>query len=262
MIPLSIFMDCVRQNEKRVTRYESGSDGSGGGCDCIGLPIGAVRLAGEKWPGTHGSNYTVRNRIRDFHEVNSPDDLKKGELVFKVRAPGEPGYNLPSAYDNSPLRGDYYHVGVVESVAPLDIVHCTSVEGGIQHDNRLGKWECGGELDMVDYGDEGTPDAIPIYDAVVTAPAGKTVNMRREPSMNSNVLEALPLGTTVGVLGEYDSTWSRIQYQGKRGYMMTRFLLQDGTEAEQAACAVISREKLLEMRACLADCLGIIEQLL
>lgn len=59
MIPLSKFLSCVRENAARVREYESGGDGSNGKCDCIGLIIGALALAGFRWPGIHGSNWNL-----------------------------------------------------------------------------------------------------------------------------------------------------------------------------------------------------------
>ena len=55
------FLEGIQKNIARVREYKLGMDGSGGQCDCIGLIIGAVRLMGGEWKGTHGSNYAARN---------------------------------------------------------------------------------------------------------------------------------------------------------------------------------------------------------
>lgn len=70
-----------------------------------------------------------------------------GNLVFKAREPGEDKYDLPSSYKNHPDQRDYYHVGVVTSIDPLVISHCTGVPGGIKKDNKLGAWHYTGKLD-------------------------------------------------------------------------------------------------------------------
>ncbi len=262
MISVSTFLENVERNAARVNRYQSGGDGTGGGCDCIGLPIGAVRLAGEKWPWTHGSNYAARYRVDNLRMVSVADDLVLGELVFKAREPGEKGYSLPSSYDTSADRRDYYHVGVVTSVSPLEITHCTKngEENGIFRDTKLGQWKWAGTLNIVDYADQDNGEALPIYEATVTAPSGKTVNMRANPSMKSSVMEAVPIGERVGILGEYDDTWTRIEYHGKKGYMMARYLIQ-GIQEEEPEEVLVPRIKLLEMRACIADCMNIIDKL-
>lgn len=44
----SEFVAWINRNAARVTHYEKGGDGSGdGGCDCIGLIIGAWRMSGN-----------------------------------------------------------------------------------------------------------------------------------------------------------------------------------------------------------------------
>ena len=73
--------------------------------------------------------------------------------VYKYHNPGDAGYNLPASYANHPDKRDYYHVGVVLSVSPLQIAHCTSWSGGsgIKIDTKLGYWKIAGELSRVDY---------------------------------------------------------------------------------------------------------------
>lgn len=151
MISLNTFLACIQENIARIREYRSGGDGSGGGCDCIGLIIGAVRLAGGKWTGTHGSNWAARNAMRTLEPLYSPADLFLGEVVYKVKHPGDEGYSLPERYDKNLDDKDYYHVGVVTSLSPLCITHCTNVPGGIKRDSALGMWRFGGCLEGVEY---------------------------------------------------------------------------------------------------------------
>ena len=218
MISLQAFLDCIARNVARIRQYQLGGDGSGGNCDCIGLIIGAVRLAGGKWTGTHGSNYAARNEMRTLGRITEPF---LGEVVYKAREPGEKGYDLPAKYQNSGDLLDYYHVGVVTSINPLKITHCTSVAGGIKVDTTLGQWEYGGELKMVDYGGEAM-DVM--YQAMVTAVSGRTVNLRANPSEKARVLKSVPVGAEVDVLEETDATWAKIYWNGLQGYMMRKFL--------------------------------------
>lgn len=192
MISVNEFLRCVQENAARVTHYESAGDGSGnGGCDCIGLIIGALRLAGVKWPGTHGSNWAARNAMDGLVYVGGAAECFPGEIVYKAKEPGEEGYALPGVYDNSPDKRDYYHVGVVTSVHPLCITHCTSVPGGIQRDDTLGKWRWGGKIKYVDYDDAGAaPDEEPLYLATVTADNGYPVKMRSGPGTNYGVIDS------------------------------------------------------------------------
>jgi len=182
------FLEYVNKNAARINRYENGGDGTGGKCDCIGLIIGAWRLAGNKWPWTHGSNYAARNRVNNFRTVNGTGDLHPGDLVFKGRMPGSEGYSLPTKYKSSGDLTDYYHVGVVMSVAPLLIMHCTSVEGGIKKDGSIGKWRYAGELNLLESDTGGGENMNEyLYRAMVVAGSGKTVNMRKDADKNAKV---------------------------------------------------------------------------
>lgn len=227
MILLNTFLDCVRENESRIHGYESGHDGSDGYSDCIGLIIGAVRLAGGSWPGVHGSNWAARNAMETFGRIADASKMFLGEIVYKAKEPGEDGYSLPDRYKNSGDLRDYYHVGVVTGVDPLEITHCTGVPGGIKFDTQMGNWRWGGKLKYVEYSEEsgGSMKDEALYKAKVVAEKGKTVNMRKNPSTSSGVLLEVKIGETVDVLDVLDG-WSEIAYRGNRGYMMSKYLLE------------------------------------
>lgn len=213
------FIDNVLKNVSRVTHYESGGDGSGdGGCDCIGLIIGAIRLGGEKWTGTHGSNYSARNEMRTLEEISGVACLSVGDLVYKAKKPGESGYALPSGYKSHSCQLDFYHVGVVTSVDPLEITHCTGVKGGIKRDKTLGKWEYYGQLKAVQNANWG--DSMSKY--IVTD--GK-LRMRSKPSTSGSVITFIPEGGVIdGEVCSDDSRWALCMYDGKSGYCMTKYL--------------------------------------
>lgn len=221
MISLSSFLDAIQENVSRITRYQSAGDGTGGGCDCIGLIIGAIRLAGGTWNGTHGSNWAARNEMRTLGFITTP---YLGEIVYKAKEPGQDGYDLPAKYQSSGDLLDYYHVGVVTSVNPLTITHCTSVAGGIKRDDKLGQWRFGGELKLVDYGESDEPMET-LYQATVTAVSGRTVNLRANPSEKARVLKSVPVGSVVDVLDDStDPNWAWISWNGIQGWMMSKFL--------------------------------------
>lgn len=178
--------------------------------------------------------------------VSSTDDIFLGEIVYKAKEQGEEGYELPDRYKvaGGDLR-DYYHVGVVTGIDPLEITHCTSVAGGIKRDTSLGKWRWGGMLKYVDYEDgEGMMEDA-LYTAMVTAPTGSTVRMRSKPSDNSTVIENIPIGELVDVLDIMDG-WSSIRHKGVAGYMMSKFL--DKVSMDKVT---VSREELETARSAL-----------
>lgn len=149
---VSEFLAAIAEIERTDPRYRLGGDGSNGTCDCIGLIIGACRRCGLRWPGIHGTNWTARNVTADLSPIRGVRSLKVGDMVFKQRAPGQSRYSLPSRYAGHPDRLDYYHVGVVRSVAPLRIVNCTTP--GIRTDTTLRNWTYRGWLTLLD---DGTP---------------------------------------------------------------------------------------------------------
>ena len=253
MIRLNQFLQCVRENAARVHEYESGGDGSGGKCDCIGLIIGALGLAGFRWPGVHGSNWAARNAMSTLEYIEMPIDLFLGEIVYKAREPGEDKYALPSRYADSGDLRDYYHVGVVTKVDPLEITHCTSVPGGIQRDSKMGNWRWGGELKYVDY-DEGGNSMEPIYQATVHAEGNDyPVKMRADDSPNAEVVAKIPQGTIVDVLGNVISGWDFIQYNGMTGYMMSKFLMPVNESEADEETVTVPRETLEEWESVMEE---------
>lgn len=266
MLTVDQFLSAVQKNVDRIYEYMLGCDGSNGKCDCIGLIIGAVRLAGLKWTGTHGSNYAARSMTNNLHAVSKADQLKRGMIVYKARKPGDANYSLPSKYKTSGDLNDYYHVGVVTSESPFKIKHCTSVAGGIKVDNALGKWAYAGELTLVNYdgGDEPMPE--PIYQAKVVAESGGSVRMRSLPSVNSKVVKNVKVGTIVEVLEESNDTWDKIRVDGVTGYMMRKFLQKiddhdDGDDGDDEMVEV-SREMMEDLHECLSAALDILETMM
>lgn len=224
------FLSAVEAIAAEKPTYQLGHDGSDGKCDCIGLLIGSIRRAGGQWGGTHGSNYAARNEVDYLLPITSADDLTVGEAVFKAAMPGGSNYNLPSRYASDPDRRDYYHVGVVTSVSPLKITHCTGP--GIVRDTRIGKWNYRGWLRKVSREGDTMPD-INTTTATVIAASGSNVNLRTSPSASATLVERVPVGATVTV-SQQQGDWCRIAYAGQEGWMMSKFLRLDGT-AESAA---------------------------
>lgn len=241
-IPASTFLSNVLEIAGESPSYKLGHDGSDDQCDCIGLIIGAIRRSGGKWTGIHGSNYSARYEMASLTSISSAGDLSVGDVVYKVRAPGESGYSLPSRYSSSADRLDYYHVGVVTSVSPLVITHCTGP--GIVRDSKLGKWSRHGRLKKIDYESEVKTEME--ITAKVTAQSGSTVRLRK--TAGGTVLKKVPVGDTVSVI-ERGETWSYVSYGSIKGYMQSEFLVFDtttGTEHDDRLGALEKRVDALE----------------
>ena len=219
MISLDAFLAKVREIDAEHPAYRSGGSATDGTCDCIGLIIGAIRRAGGKWTGTHGSNYAARYEWSEMWQL--PGHLEVGDIVFKKYEPGEDGYNLPAAYRSHSDQRDYYHAGVVLSVNPLDIVHCTMPT--TKHDTTLGKWAFAAELKSVDYG----RGKEVLYQAVVTTE--KDPLRVRELPETGKVLGHVPKGATVDVIGDTDPFWPRVRYGDLVGYVSSAYITGIGS---------------------------------
>lgn len=95
--------------------------------------------------------------------------------------------------------------------------------------NRIGLWDAlsyeinlpGGET----YGGE-------IMNAIVWANSGATVNMRSKPDRSAPLVDQVPIGQTVAVQSR-GPEWSAVSWHGRKGYIMSEFLLFDGQEPVQ-----------------------------
>lgn len=232
MVGLDAFLRGVQEIKAEAPTYRLGGDGSDGTCDCIGLIIGAIRRAGGRWTGTHGSNYAARFAVGGLVRNVSVADLELGWIVFKARGPLDAGYDLPDKYrvGGASYTGDvmdYYHVGVVTSIEPLNITHCT--EGGdvngVTVDTKQGDWRYAALCTMVDYSDsDGGGVDMEERRAVVVSEDGNPVKLRPTPSTDKPYLAKVPVGTQVKVMQDAQG-WAQVRLpSGQVGYMMSQFL--------------------------------------
>ena len=262
MISKDKFLEKVQEIADSKPSYKLGHDGSDGTCDCIGLIIGAIRRAGGSWTGIHGSNYSARYEMRELLPVMDAGELNLGDAVYKARMPGEVGYALPERYKNDPDQRDYYHVGVVTAVEPLEITHCTGP--GIVRDTKLGKWTYRGRLEKVDYDGTSQEVGTMVQTATVVADSGSKVKMRSKPSTSDGLYWEVPVGATVQV-AENTGGWAKVRYGDRTGYMMEEYLKIDAQElpAAGSSSGSASGELITVQRAALQavyDALGSILQ--
>ena len=233
MISAEKYVDGVKSIYVEQPAYALGHDGTDGKCDCIGMVKGAIRRAGGDASGLSGTNWAARYTIVKLQKIISSADLQPGEVVLKGRGPGGSGYDLPEKYrqGGSNYTGDltdYYHIGTVTNVYPLEITHMTSPTAKI--DTSIGKWAYHGKLPKVDYNTKTEPEPAPEPEkekqmATVAADKGKNVNLRAKPSQMAALVDRIPIGETVEIL-EWGTDWSRIKWKNKTGWMMSKFLKQ------------------------------------
>lgn len=225
----STFLAGVRRIADSRPSYRTGGKGMDGTCDCIGLIIGAV---GKKYD-MHSTNYFARYQMRMLDSLLDESQLHEGSIVYKSKrdtAELNARYQSGGRYYTGDML-DYYHVGVVTGIDPLEITHCTSTNNvnGIAYDNSIRAWSHFGDLLDVEYTEEEI--SMEIYTAIVTARSGSTVRMRSRPDTDAPSVAKVPIGQTVQVL-ESASGWSKVDWNGQRGYMMVEFLQKQGNNGE------------------------------
>ena len=199
--------------------------------------------------------------MRELLPVMDAGELNLGDAVYKARMPGEVGYALPERYKNDPDQRDYYHVGVVTAVEPLEITHCTGP--GIVRDTKLGRWTYRGRLEKVDYDGTEVVETM-VQTATVVADSGSKVKMRSKPSTSDGLYWEVPVGALVQV-AEVSGEWAKVRYQGRTGYMMVEYLEMDAQEptASGSSSGSAGGELITVQRAALKavyDALGSILQ--
>lgn len=237
------YVEGVKQIYAEQPDYETGGDGSGGKCDCIGMCRGGLERGGATdVKNMRGTNQAARKTILDLQELKSEAPLVVGDVVLKVRDKDDPSMPLPekyrkggSEYDPTWDETNFTHIGTVTKVNPIEITHMTSPKPKIDKDIK--GWGYFGELPWVEYKaapeppPEPEPDPDPEPDmAVVVAESGSTVKMRDKPSQDCKLYWDVPIGAEV-IVDEWHAktdkkgnSWSRITWNNRMGWMMTQFL--------------------------------------
>ena len=195
----------------------------------------------------HGSNRIARTEVLELYPIKNAQIIP-GMVAFKARSSiplNLNGYSLPDsykkggAYYNGDLL-DYYHVGLVDETGKF-VYNAQSVSTGfVRSDISKGGWSHVGLLLQVDYAKKKeevstkppeTPKETvvetktnPIGKAVVSAPTGNYVKMRRSPSKSESLYWDIPVNSLVEVLSESENSWTKIRYNGRDGYMMSMYL--------------------------------------
>lgn len=242
------FARAVDELADTIIGYEIGKSGQNGRCDCIGLIMGAMaRLDGKSYP-LHSTNYFARYQMQWLRAVDG--ELTLGGVLYKAREDASElneRYKLGGRYFTGDLL-DYFHVGVVTGVAPLEITHCTQGKNanGIVRETALNGWTHAGGVLGVDYGENNHGGEQVLYVAYVTATKGGTVNVRKRPDISADRVAKLQLGTVVDVMEEADG-WAKIETpDGDRGYMMVQYIKRIGDDyAADDETALAYEERVL-----------------
>ena len=185
--------------------------------DCSGLFYWAFKeLGGYMY---HGSNTMWKKYC-----------TSQGKLVGGKRADGKP-LKPGTAVFVLKNGSDRSHVGLY--IGGGIVIEASGTQSGVITSKITdSKWAEWGELKGVDYSEGGTstntpepaPAPVPAPEPETTSTA--TVNavkvaLRALPSTTAAVLTRVDKGTKVELVKD---EWTKVKYQGKVGYMMTKFL--------------------------------------
>jgi len=177
--------------------------------DCSGLFHWAfAKLGGYMY---HGSNtmflkYTTSNGKLKAGKRTDGNALQPGTAVF--------------VWKESEKK--YTHVGMF--IGNGNVIEAASTQSGvIKSKVSNSKWTHWGELKGVDYQmpTPVPPEPIPAGYAEVT---GKKVALRTAPTTQASVILRVDTGKQVKLEQEPPSEWDYVSYNGKKGYMMKKFL--------------------------------------
>ena len=176
--------------------------------DCSGLFYWAFKeLGGYMY---HGSNTmwnkycTAQGKLTNGKRTDGKE-LKPGTAVFVLKG-----------------TSDRSHVGLY--VGDGKVIEASGTKVGViitEITNK--KWCEWGELKGVEYGEGAisVPTEEPMQDVGSAVVNATKVALRSSPSTKANILVRVDKGERVQVL---DESWTKVSYQGKTGYMMTKFL--------------------------------------
>lgn len=187
------------------------------GCvDCSGAFVWAFRLFHKTI--AHGSNAIARKHCGELLPIS---EAAPGMAAFKYRPPGHSSWALPSKYKSDTDQNDYYHIGLVDSTGKY-VLNAQSASAGFTR-TRISAWGKVAYLNAVEYNSQDRKENQSMQTMVVNCPDGETVRLRAKPSKNSDTLAKVPSGAVVQGQ-DYDLEWSRVDWNGKSGYMMDQYL--------------------------------------
>lgn len=218
-------MDCQRFIEKCMADVGYKRD----------LPGSNAWFRAMTWTGT------PEECVRQFGQI------PKGALLFILEQDGRE----PAKYRGDGI-GNASHIGMKTGRGD-GAIHSSSSRGCVAtstfKDRTVsnGGWNRVGLLNVFDYGtsvnwvlehdskqrpaDEKTEKGDLRMGGTVTASKGSTVNLRKKPKQGSDLIDRIPVGSEVEIMGS-EGDWYHVVTCGKVGWMMKQFVKTSGSQED------------------------------
>lgn len=190
--------------------------------DCSGLFVWAFKQFGESI--YHGSNSIWNQSLS-----------ARGELQGGKRTDGQALKLGTAVFIHKAGTDDRSHIGLY--IGDKWCIEAQGTQTGVVK-SKIDRWDEWGELRKVDYSQQAAPDngnTAGMIPAIVKTDNGGGVNIRRRQSASAEYLGKIPEDTAILVRRDYDySEWCYTEYNGVKGYVMTKFLdFGDGGGGQQ-----------------------------
>lgn len=199
--------------------------------DCQKFVKNTVKRAGGRLKDYRGSNDMFRNAcsyLDTIENAKKSGRLVAGAVLFILENDG----GEPERY-KADGKGNASHIGwYTAGIDGYEVVHSSASRGGVYPSTLKNAWTHVGWLKELDYSDnkgvdDMTEEQLFSVEAVVHAAQGNTVNMRQSADKGATVIERVPIGTKVDIIGETIG-WKMIRLaSGKQGWMMEEFLISE-----------------------------------
>ena len=184
------------------------------GCvDCSGAFVYAYKQLNGSYI-YHGSNKIAREYVGELQPISN---AKAGWAAFKWKKDG-----APDSYTDG--KGNFYHIGLVDETGKY-VLHAKGTNSGFCRD-KISTWHYVAPLNEVDYNNTTTEEtnADVLYKAKVITESG-SLNLRIKA--NGAIICTIPRNTTIDVLNDDNNDWWKVRYNGKVGYVSTKYLSYD-----------------------------------
>ena len=185
--------------------------------DCSGLVYWAMKQFGVEV--AHHATYLYTDYCRNKGKLvnGEPTDghkLLPGSLVFKKGS-----------------KDKIHHVGVY--IGNDQVIEAKGAQYGVVESYVADGWDYWGELKAVDYSNHQEKEETTLDTAIVVNTTSGSLNMRKGPSKNANILCKIPQGAIVSIIDKSDPAWYQVEYAGRIGWVMTDFLMDVKPEPVQ-----------------------------